>query len=82
MYTLEGINNEGTLFEKTVPYIMAVLILIGVLFFLFFEFVVALRAGLDYFVDVFNYIDLTSFALNIYLIYHALNHNYGAPITS
>ena len=56
---------------------MAVIIILGVLYFLLFEIIVMLRNIKDYFLDVFNYVDLSTFALNLVLVYHTFMHEYG-----
>ena len=61
---VEGLNDV----EKNLEYAMRILILIFVSYFLFFEIVCILRDGLSYLKDIFNWIDIISFMLNIYLI--------------
>ena len=61
---IEGLNDV----EKNLEYAMRILILIFVSYFLFFEIVCILRDGLSYLKDIFNWIDIISFMLNIYLI--------------
>lgn len=48
---------------------MRYIILVLIPYFAFFEVVSMLRDGWYYFIDVFNYIDWTSYALIYYLLY-------------
>lgn len=77
-YTLSGIDPSSSVL---LPYLMTLIIFLGVIFFLFFEMIVALRSGLEYFSDPFNYIDLSSFALNIILVIDTHRHGYGSKVS-
>ena len=79
-YVMEGINPEGSSVEQAIPYAMCFTILVGVLFFLLFEFIVMLRAGWSYFIDPFNYVDLGSFTLNVFLVVNTFQHKYGTAV--
>ena len=55
---------------------MRCIILIGIAYFVFFEMVCMMRDGLSYLTDIFNWLDIMSFVLNLYLIYATI---YVAP---
>ena len=78
---MEGINIDGDLNEWLIPYILAGLLVLGVLFFLFFEVISALRTGAKYFSDPFNYVDIGTFTLNIYLSITTFNHKYEEEVS-
>ena len=58
-------NNES---EKRIEQAMRLLIFFLLTYFIFFEIVCMMRDGLDYITDVFNWIDIISFMINLYLI--------------
>ena len=76
IYAIEGINPDGSWFDKNAPIFLATITILGVLFFLFFEIAVMARSFKKYFFDVFNYVDLSSFACNLVLVYYTFDHNY------
>ena len=80
-YVMEGINTDGDLHQWLIPYILAGLLDLGVLYFLFFEVIVAIRSGAKYFSDPFNYVDIGSFTLNIYLGITTFNHKYEEEVS-
>ena len=81
VFVINGINKNGTDFEKYGPHVMGVIIVLHVAYFLFFELVVMLRTGYAYFLDVYNFVDLASFTLNVILVYHAFEHPYKTEIS-
>ena len=48
---------------------LRILMFLFILYFIFFEFVSFLRDGMGYIKDVFNWLDISSFGLNIYLAF-------------
>ena len=71
-YAVEGIDPDKR-WDLTPEFFMRWIIIAQVLYFFYFEFMSMLRDGWPYLLDVFNYIDLLSFSLNIYLIYATTN---------
>lgn len=68
MFSVSGIEILETS-ERTTEVIMRLLIVVLMVYLFFFEIVCMLRDGLAYLKDdVFNWIDLISFGVNIYLI--------------
>ena len=56
---------------------MRVLLIALTLYFAFYEFVCMVRDGWSYIFDIFNYIDLVSFSLNVYLVYATVVNDYN-----
>ena len=71
-YALVGIKEEDR-YVFSVELCLRITMGILMLYFFSFECRCILRDGLAYFVDIFNYIDLVSFMLNIYIIERAIS---------
>ena len=51
---------------------MGLIIILLDFYFLFYEVYGALRDGKDYLLDIFNYVDVFTSILNLYLVIHTL----------
>ena len=71
-YTLKGIE-EDQIWAFGPELVLRFLLIILCFYFLYFEVRAMVRDGASYFVDPFNYADITLICLNFYLIEEALN---------
>jgi hypothetical protein len=66
-YALEGIpEDERATFS--LEFVLRWLILLSLLYFMFFEVIQLLRDRFEYFTDPYNYLDMSQYAINVYLI--------------
>ena len=79
-FVQEGINSDGGWFEAYMSYVMIGIIVIVGTYFALLEIVVMIRSGRSYWKDVFNWIDIGSNPLNMFLVGHALMHDYGTKL--
>ena len=73
-YAVIGIE-EDERYALSPELVMRVSIYILILYFSFFEFVCMLREGMGYFEDVFNYMDIASYGINVFLLIKTVFRN-------
>ena len=67
LFTVEGYDQLSS-GQKSTEVIMRFIILALMLYLILFEIICIIRDGWKYLYDFYNYIDVASFAINIYLI--------------
>ena len=67
-FTVDGVSPDER-WSVTPEFFMRWIILIGTVYFAFFEITNMLRDGFAYFKSMFNLVDCVTFVLNIYLTY-------------
>ena len=73
IFTSTGIPNNSSEDEKVIAGIMGVVIIALDLYFLYYEFAAIIRNVSSYLTeDIFNYVDLFTAALNLYLVFETL----------
>ena len=81
IFTSIGIPNNFSEGEKVIAGIMGAVIIALDLYFLFYEFVAIMRDAFAYLTeDFFNYVDLFTATLNIYLVFETLTETESLDI--
>ena len=70
-YTVVGVDPSQR-WEPTTELANRIIMILLTVYFIFFEVKSVLRDGLDYFREVFNYLDILSFTANIYCLEAAM----------
>lgn len=68
LFSVQGVDRLSDS-QQGAEIVMRFIILLQILYFIYFEFVSVIRDGTDYLYDIYNWIDISSFIINIFLIY-------------